>query len=573
LRGLVLETTAQLLARLERVLGVLLDQLTECLKTDSPEEEAFAWDWELIQEAVEFESNSAVYGGMLWYGLRRSRSREDQGDDGRVMVAEGARRELYNYVTSVVREASSVQRDMDLHAQASVSKFEDTRLRDFAKHPDWKSVLPVLGKALVIQQRLRRLITILEDFAKPAPLSFRDIPDHGVEFFKSSVSRNRQRNTERNDEADAYNLATVEALRSTHTGTPVTLVTATRAVLAADASLTSNPFLFALKVELRKSYATPAARKDAVLTMIMGLAKHLLAIRSKLPSVSRSAASDSHDQTGPLKKGELNEILDVKRTVQDLQRALHEQPSMSALMGVLGSIQQSSRNIAEQLLLGKPADKSDLLIPPSEALNLKSLIQRLVSGYGPYAGDAPRAASLRIESRESLPDMPGKRLRVVDGHDRAIIDIEVGDAEITLSWPTEDTIEAFSRSTSHFFERTSPHEALTVAVRTLDNPKLLSDRVDAPQKALSTAARLAGKSRLSTIIISSSQATFWYEHDDHWARPDSSTNPVPCRVAVRFNAGVPIDAIEEYFGTTAMLWVIPSALGEVVKHLIPRSLG
>lgn len=401
-----------------------LDGLTSYLRAildleDDNKVLTFVWDHEMIHEILNPFDSRSVYSGLLWYGLQclRESAALNAGDQWRIIIPEGTRQELQEYLHRLLgRYASLLTANINPQSKELAVRSTANALRSFNR-TDYREVLQAISQLKDVERTVAKLLVFLQRYARPLPFSPDDLPAESKSYYTARLETKRKLadDIKRND-ADALNLACIDKLAADNQGTSPALITATIAVQKAAKHLTNDPLFFALAASHIKRYPDRGARRRAInraLVRLQDLVNHSDDLRQQ-PGKAFTRRSDVREfltaLVGLRKEPYLMDIAilmtEAQQAVQtsavQTARVAREFATLRMLSGASPEyvIERVNAALAGQLM---PQNESDLKWITPNSINEEP--QALVTGpYGAVieAAQIPEGLAIAWRTYEAL---------------------------------------------------------------------------------------------------------------------------------------------------------------------------
>jgi hypothetical protein len=518
------------------------------------DETLFVWDWEMVHEAIDPYSTSAVFSGVLWYGLGVLETLGTQNKRPRVVYAEGTRRELLWHLTAVARRYQRHVRHAN-RAQQLGRSFEG--VKRFSARADWKDVLGKLLELVKLDESIDRLLLLLTKYAEPMPVELEAVPQQVFNAYRESLSRERgEKEAQRRNEADAWNLASVDYLSRTLGIRSVGLITATTAVHRVGQEQSRDPFYFALDLQMRRRYPDRENRK----TVLQEMLSKLYSVLAKIGTVE---ALESRSGTSHIGRGEIADLLEnLPRLGED---AVLKEIADIAIRGAQAI--QNSRVQSRQ-------SESSLVDDYGEYLSLPRLsfkIQRVLSLLGM---DRPSAEGMQLQWETRSNRAGVQRLELVARGRAAFIEAEVGEAVLVLRWKTEVSLQEFLLAVDHAWgDLFSPSDVRVLAMPFSvgrGSGQFLISTADRPAHVARFLAAV-GPNRIAMLRLITGEFSFWYDTSSQLSRQGLFVHTGDTWAVVSLPPGLKgHDAVRRFFEATSSDWlfdtVVESALTALPTH-------
>src|ERR1035437_10236969 len=183
----------------------LADVRDDC--DSSSAELRFAWDWEMLREAIYPNSPGSVFSGVLWYGLECLEASSAVRDDWKILMPEGTRKELLGFLTGLLSSYKKHNRRLSNAAPTLNEVYLSLGSGNaFVERPEWKQILLQISSLMRIDQAIDRLLLILQRYARPTPAGNEKSLSGKVVYFSERLGRARSRPQDhQRNEADALN--------------------------------------------------------------------------------------------------------------------------------------------------------------------------------------------------------------------------------------------------------------------------------------------------------------------------------------------------------------------------------
>jgi hypothetical protein len=538
-----------------RALRLLEKYLYEILHncSNSSQETLYVWDWEMVHEAIDPHSPSAVFSGILWSGLELlDRQPEDRGT--KIVYAEGTKRELLWYLSKLSgdylrRTGSSDQPD------ATADGLEPP---EFSNRPDWKETLQNVWKLIRIDESVDRLLFLLTNYAQPMPVDPALVPKHIIDSYQSRLKRLRDDDdSESRNEADAWNLACVDVLsRQSKNTRPVELVTATRVVKSVSQGTSRDPFYFALDLQLRRDYPRKTDRYIALHQML----QHLHALSAKMIEIH--AMQDCSDERAYLRRG------DATRLLNSLVSSLEHDPILSEVWGL---VVRSAEALHNSRVQSRESAKA-LDLSSGEFVALSRFEHKVKKALTILGTEQPSHRDLSLTWTPVWTNGDISRLTLVSPNIE-LIDAEISGDCLAISWISGVTITGFLLALDAMWDRIVGSSPIRTKILTFQTSQTSSvDKVNDRPIDLVNVIGSIGVGRIAMMRVFAAELSFWYDCTPQLSKRDLSVRVREPRIALSFlKSTTALNCLAQFYNKTSKKWLFETAVESALSSLVGGS--
>ena len=548
-----LSNTSSTLQRLLKYLFWILEQSDE--EHDMPN---IAWDWEMFQEIIYPHYAGSVYSGVLWYGLECLRAYSGEGEDWKIIIPEGTRRELLTHLKQLASKYTKrLKKVFDPEEQDKyLHKLENSVPSQWLRQ-DWKDILKEIIALQHMEHAIDRLLLLIRLYTRPAPFNSSNISANKVKYYKERLSRFRHESSDRTRNiADAYNLATIENFEGEGDEGQLVenafLITATTAVNHSGPHLTRDPIYFAISMEMKRQYPDVKSRKKLILAALARIYSLLVRL-GELPEQE----SDSTD---------LTRRQDVKSFLTGLSN-LYDDPVLSELGRLTTRAMKSVENVTSQTRQINTEMIS--LVKSSGRLGRLSTFLKKVNMVFDGLGEKAEKENYGLTWIKSEEYECNNRyiMRSQNNESEIVMEAEKKDSLLTLRWITEDSLFNFFET----FKKLSATVGFTGPVHIFAREYNQPGTKDAIATKISTVPdvirRIAGNYKLSLLRFCLDQFSLWYEFGE-LIDLEYTRNPLNLsRIAMRFPLETDVHIIADFFEETSANWYPSKVIAEALDGL------